>query len=64
MQEKEVWSLEEARRFLGFGSRKAKELAQAGEFPGQLPKMGRAYRISRRQVIAYLESATPSDGAA
>lgn len=52
-------SLEEARKVLGYGATKAYDLARRNAFPGQLPRIGKEWRISRRQLAEWLATATP-----
>jgi hypothetical protein len=60
----EVLTLNEARRLARVGRTRAYELAKTGDFPGQLPSIGRSYRVSRARLIDFIANASPEDGAA
>lgn len=46
-------TLEEVADILRISLSKAKQMAQRGELPGQLPKLGHQYRFSAERVAAY-----------
>lgn len=55
-----------AGRALGLGERKSYQLAQDGEFPVRVLRLGGSYRVSSAELLAYLGIETPEarDGAA
>jgi len=56
----EVIGLSEAAELLGISYSTAKRLARDGQIPGQLPKIGSLYMVSRRGLEQYLNSYTPA----
>jgi excisionase family DNA binding protein len=53
VQTKDVLNAEEAAEFLGFNPYTIREKARLGEIPGR--KIGREWRFSRRQLLAWVE---------
>jgi len=56
--------LREAGKILGIGASTSYRLAGEGQFPVRLLKLGRQYRVSRADLLAYLgEVQQPAAGA-
>lgn len=57
----EVIFLAEARQLAKIPRAKAEELAKAGKFPGQLPRIGKRHRIHKARMFEQLEREASSD---
>lgn len=56
-----TYTVPEAADVLGISRSYAYELARCGEFPVPVIRLGRALRVSRRALHAYIDGASPTD---